>query len=82
MTRRNVSLQKENNCKFQLRFVKCCTLVVTEEYHILLSPLNRLVKCHLNILLCSGCFSISVRFTAKIDFCLNTGKRFFVEVSF
>ena len=46
MTRRNFSLQKENDCKFQLRFVKCCTLVVTEGYHILLSPLNRLVRCH------------------------------------
>ena len=46
MTRRNFSLQKENDCKFQLRFVKCCTLVVTEGYHILLSPLNRLVTCH------------------------------------
>ena len=44
MTRRNVLLQKENNCKFQLRFVKCCTLVVTEGYHILLSLLNRLSK--------------------------------------
>ena len=43
---RNFSLQKENDCKFQLRFVKCCTLVVTEGYHILLSPLNRLVTCH------------------------------------
>ena len=37
---------KRNDCKFELRFVKCCTLVVTEEYHILLSPLNRLVRCH------------------------------------
>ena len=46
MARRNFSLQKENDCKFQLRFVKCCTLVVTEGYHILLSPLNRLVTCH------------------------------------
>ena len=46
MTRRNFSLQKENDRKFQLRFVKCCTLVVTEGYHILLSPLNRLVRCH------------------------------------
>ena len=46
MTRRNFSLQKENDCKFQLSFVKCCTLVVTEGYHILLSPLNRLVRCH------------------------------------
>ena len=46
MTRRNFSLQKENDCKFQLRFVKCCTLVVTEGYHILLSLLNRLVRCH------------------------------------
>ena len=34
MTRRNISLQKENDCKFQLRFVKCCTLVVTEGYQI------------------------------------------------
>ena len=40
------SLQKENDCKAQLHFVKCCTLVVTEGYHILLSPLNRLVICH------------------------------------
>ena len=46
MARRNFSLQKENDCKFQLRFVKCCTLVVTEGYHILLSLLNRLVRCH------------------------------------
>ena len=46
MTSRNFSLQKENDCKVQLRFVKCCTLVVTEGYHILLSPLNRLVTCH------------------------------------
>ena len=46
MTSRNFSLQKENDCKVQLRFVKCCTLVVTEGYHILLSPLNRLVRCH------------------------------------
>ena len=43
MTRKNFSLQKENDCKVQLRFVKCCTLVVTEGYHILLSTLNRLV---------------------------------------
>ena len=27
MARRNFSLQKENDRKFQLRFVKCCTLV-------------------------------------------------------
>ena len=33
MARRNFSLQKENDCKVQLRFVKCCTLVVTEGYH-------------------------------------------------
>ena len=46
MTCRNFSLQKENDDKFQLCFVKCCTLVVTEGYHILLSPLNRLVRCH------------------------------------
>ena len=46
MTCRNFSLQKENDCKVQLRFVKCCTLVVTEGYHILLSLLNRLVTCH------------------------------------
>ena len=46
MTRRNFSLQKENDSEVQLRFVKCCTLVVTERYHILLSPLNRLVTCH------------------------------------
>ena len=45
MTRRSFSLQKENDCKFQ-RFVKCCTLVVTEGYDILLSPLKRLVRCH------------------------------------
>ena len=32
MTRRNFSLQNENDCKVQLRFVKCCTLelAVTE----------------------------------------------------
>ena len=42
MTQRNLSLQIENDCKFQLRFVKCCTLVVTEGYHTLLSLLNRL----------------------------------------
>ena len=30
MTSRNFSLQKENDCEVQLRFVKCCTLVVTE----------------------------------------------------
>ena len=46
MTGRNFSLQQENNCKVQLRFVKCCTLVVTEGYRLLLSPLNRLVTCH------------------------------------
>ena len=46
MTRRNFSLQKENDRKFQLRFVICCTLAVTEGYHILLSQLNRLVRCH------------------------------------
>ena len=45
MTHRNFSLQKENDCKFQLRFVKCCALV-TEGYHISLSPLNGLVRCH------------------------------------
>ena len=39
-------LQKENDCKVQLRFVKYCILVVTERYHILLSPLNRLVTHH------------------------------------
>ena len=43
MTRRSILLQKENDCKFQLCFVKCCTL---EGYHKLLSPLNRLVRCH------------------------------------
>ena len=43
MTHRNFLLQKENDCKFQLCFVKCCTL---EGYHKLLSPLNRLVRCH------------------------------------
>ena len=46
MAHRNFLLQKENDCKFQLRFVKCCTLVVTEGYHILVSPLNRLARCH------------------------------------
>ena len=40
------SLQKENACKVQIRFVKCYTLAVTEGYHILLSPLNRLVTYH------------------------------------
>ena len=40
MTCRNFSLQKGNGCKVQLRFVKCSTLVVTEGYHILLSPLK------------------------------------------
>ena len=42
----NFLLHKENDCKFQLGFVKRCTLVVTEGFHILLSPLNRLVRCH------------------------------------
>ena len=37
MTPRKFLLQKENDCKVQLRFVKCCKLVVTEGYHILLS---------------------------------------------
>ena len=46
MASRNFSLQKENDCKFQLRFVKYCTIVVTEGYHILLSQLNRLVRCY------------------------------------
>ena len=46
MTRRNFSLQKENDCEVQLRFVKCCTPNVTEGYHVLLFPLNRLVTCH------------------------------------
>ena len=46
MARRIFSLQKENDCKFQLRSVKCCTFAFTEGYHILLSPLNRLVRCH------------------------------------
>ena len=46
MTRRNSSLQKENDCKVQLCFVKCCTLVVTEGYHILVYPLNRLATYH------------------------------------
>ena len=46
MTRRNFSLQKENDSKVPLRFVKCCTLAVTEGYRILLSPLKRLVTCH------------------------------------
>ena len=39
---------KENDCKVQLRFVKCCTLVFTEGHHMLLS---------LAILLCRGCIS-------------------------
>ena len=51
MTRRNFSLQKETDCKFQLHFVKCCTLV-TEGYHILVSPLNRLVTCHFIMFRC------------------------------
>ena len=46
MTRRDFSQQKEHDFKGQLRFVKCCTLFVTEGYHILLSPLNRSVTCH------------------------------------
>ena len=46
MTRINFLLPKENDRKTQLRFVKCCTLVVSEGYHILLSPLNRLIMCH------------------------------------
>ena len=46
MASRNFSLQKENDCKFQLRFVKYCTIVATEGYHILLSQLNRLVRCY------------------------------------
>ena len=46
MTHRNFSLQKENYCKVQLCFIKCCTLVVIEGYHVLVSPLNRLVTCH------------------------------------
>ena len=54
MTHENFPLQKENDCKVQLRFVKCSTLVVTEEHHILLSPLNRLSQA---ILLCPGCIS-------------------------
>ena len=45
MTRRNFLLQKENDCKVQLRFAKCWTFVVTEGYHMLLCPLNRLVIC-------------------------------------
>ena len=49
MTRRNFSLQKENDSEVQLRFVKCCTLV-TEGYDILLSPLNRLVTYLFNML--------------------------------
>ena len=40
MTCRNFSLQNENDCKVQLRFVKFSTLVVTKGYHILLSPLK------------------------------------------
>ena len=44
----NFSLLKENDCKIQLRFVKYCTLVVTEGYHILLSLLK---------ILCRGCIS-------------------------
>ena len=41
-------------------------------------------KCHSSIRkkLMVASFSISAKFTAKIGFCLNTGKRFFVEVSF
>ena len=35
MTRRNFSLQEENDFKVQLRFVKGCALVVTEGYHVL-----------------------------------------------
>ena len=46
MTCRCFLLQKEKDCKVQLSFVKCCTLVVTEGYHMLLSPLNKLVTCH------------------------------------
>ena len=46
MTRRNFPLQKEDDCKAQLSFVNCFTLVITEGYHILLYPLNRLVTCH------------------------------------
>ena len=46
MTRRNVSLQKQNDCKFQSSFVKCCTLVVAEGNHILFSLLDKLVRCH------------------------------------
>ena len=49
MTHRNFLLQKESDCKVQLHFVKCCALVVTEGYHILLSPLNRLVTCHFSM---------------------------------
>ena len=54
MAHRNFLLEKENDCKFQLRFVKCCTHFVIEGYHILLSPQNRLSDV---ILLCSGCIS-------------------------
>ena len=37
MTCRNFLLQKENDCKVQLCFTKCCTHVVTERYHITFS---------------------------------------------
>ena len=46
MTRRNFELQKENDCKVELRFVNCCTFVVTKVCHILIYRLNRLVPCH------------------------------------
>ena len=46
MTRGYFLLQKENDCRVLLSFEKCCTLVVTEGYYILLSPLNKLVTCH------------------------------------
>ena len=49
LTARHVEIfcnKKKNDCKFQLRFVKCCTLFVTKGDHTLLSPLNRLVRCY------------------------------------
>ena len=55
MAHRNFSLQKENDCKFQLHFVKCCTLVFLRDtiYYFL---------CWTDqsdaILLCSGCISL------------------------
>ena len=37
MTRINFSLQKENDCKVQLRFVNCCMFFITEGYPITFS---------------------------------------------